>query len=189
MIFLFLWSPVLRFDPFSGTPPLNSEGTPFSAVTVFGSLREGLCTPAMHRYWQAVMTSFKQELVGSRGFSLIPPNGLDMVISANPQLLLPSKSVLAYTKKQNPSAIFEWDEVKKGWYWHAGEYPLSWEKKVKMTNISAPSKKGPVRLKSASKTKPTTLRPPTIAPSASRTQGNKRKTTPHPAAEQRVSYL
>ena len=45
----------------------------FSAVTVPGSLREGLCTPPMHGYWQAVMTSFEQKLVGSRGFSLIPP--------------------------------------------------------------------------------------------------------------------
>ena len=31
----------------------------FSAVTVPGSLREGLCTPVMHGYWQAVMTSFE----------------------------------------------------------------------------------------------------------------------------------
>ena len=53
----------------------------FSAVTVLGSLREGLCTPAMHGYWQAVMTSFEQDLVGSRSFSLIPPKGLDMVVS------------------------------------------------------------------------------------------------------------
>ena len=68
----------------------------------------------MHEYWQAVMTSFEQELVGSRSFSLIPPNELNIVISANPQLLLPSKSVLAYTRKQNPSVIFEWDEEKKG---------------------------------------------------------------------------
>ena len=29
----------------------------FTAVTVPGSLREGLCTPAMHGYWQGVMTS------------------------------------------------------------------------------------------------------------------------------------
>ena len=79
----------------------------FTAVTVLGSLREGLCTLAMHRYWQAVMTSFEQELVGSHGFSLIPPDGLSMVISANPRLLLPSKSMLTYTRKQNPSAIFE----------------------------------------------------------------------------------
>ena len=71
----------------------------FTAVIVLGSLREGLCTPAMHRYWQVVMTLFEQELVGSRDFSLIPHNGLSMVISANPCLLLPSKSVLAYTRK------------------------------------------------------------------------------------------
>ena len=56
----------------------------FSAVTVPGSLREGLCTPAMHGYWQAVITSFEQELVGSRGFSLIPPKGLGMVVSPKP---------------------------------------------------------------------------------------------------------
>ena len=84
---------------------------------------EGLCTLAMHGYWQVVMTSFEQELVGSRDFSLIPPNGLSMVISANPRLLLPSKSVLAYARKQNRSAIFEWDEEKRGWYWHASDYP------------------------------------------------------------------
>ena len=144
----------------------------------------------MHGYWQVVMTSFEQELVGSRGFSLIPPDGLNMVISANPRLLLPFKSVLAYTRKQNPSAIFEWDEEKKGWYWHAGEYPSGWEKKVKVTNISTPSKKGPTRLKSASKSKPTTLQPPTDAPPTNKTRGSKRKTTPHPAfaAERRVSY-
>ena len=155
----------------------------FTAVTVPGSLREGLCTLAMHGYWQAMMTSFEQKLVGSRSFSLIPLDGLS-------SLLLPSKSVLAYTRKQNPSAIFEWDEEKKGWYWHAGEYPSGWEKTVKVTNISTPSKKGPTRLKSASKSKPTTLQPPTDAPPTSRTRGNKRKTTPHPAfaAERRVSY-
>ena len=47
----------------------------FNAVIIPGSLREGLCTPPMHGYWQAVMTSFKKELVGSRSFSLIPPDG------------------------------------------------------------------------------------------------------------------
>ena len=71
----------------------------FSIVIVPISLREGLCTPTMHGYWQAVMTSFEQELVGSRGFSLIPPEGLSMVVSPNPRLLLPSKSVLAYARK------------------------------------------------------------------------------------------
>ena len=90
----------------------------FSAVTVPGSLRKGLCTPPMHGYWQAVMTSFEQELVGCCGFSLIPPDGLNIVISANPQLLLPSKSVLVYARKHNQSAIFKWDEEKEGWYWH-----------------------------------------------------------------------
>ena len=45
------------------------------------------------------MSSFEQELIGSRGFSLIPPDGLSAVISANLRLLLPSKSVLAYARK------------------------------------------------------------------------------------------
>ena len=79
----------------------------FSAVTIPGSLKEGLYTPAMHGYWQAMMTSFEQELLGSCGFSLICPDGLDMVILASPRLLLPSKSVLAYARKQNSSTIFE----------------------------------------------------------------------------------
>ena len=63
------------------------------------------------------------------------------------------------------------------------------KKKVKVTNIPTPSKKGPARLKSANKSKPATLRPPTDAPSTGRTRGSKRKTTPHPVAEQKVSYL
>ena len=62
------------------------------------------------------MTLFEQELVGSRDFSLIPLEGLGMVVSPNPRLLLPSKSMLAYAKKQNRSAIFEWDKEEKGWY-------------------------------------------------------------------------
>ena len=61
----------------------------------------------MHGYWQAVMTSFKKELMGSRGFSLVPSDGLSAIISTNPRLLLPSKSVLAYARKQSRSAIFE----------------------------------------------------------------------------------
>jgi len=99
--------------------------------------------------------------------------------------------MLAYARKQNRSAIFEWDEEKEGWYWNAGNYPSGWEKKVKVTNISAPSKKGPTKLKSASKSKPATPRPPTSAPLASRTKGSKRKTTPHPvfAVERMVCYL
>ena len=85
----------------------------------------------MHGYWQAVMTSFEQELLGSRGFSLIPPDRLGMVISTNPRLLLPSKSVLAYARKQGWSTILEWDEEGGGWYWHSGDYPPGWEKKGK----------------------------------------------------------
>jgi len=45
------------------------------------------------------MTSFEQELLGTRGFSLIPPNGLSIVISTNSRLLLPTKSIVAYAKK------------------------------------------------------------------------------------------
>ena len=88
----------------------------FSAITAPGSLREGLCTPPMHGYWHTVMTTFMDELVGSRGFSLSPLDGLGMVISVNPRLLLPSKFVLVYARRQNRSAIFEWDAEKKGWY-------------------------------------------------------------------------
>ena len=115
------------------------------------------------------MTSFEQELAGSRGFSLIPPKGLSMVVSPNPRLLLPSKSMLAYARKQNWSAIFKWDEEKKGWYWHTGVYPPSWEKKVKVINVPAPVKKGPTKLKSASKPKSATPRPPTDATPTSST--------------------
>ena len=53
------------------------------------------------------MTSFEKELVGSHGFSLVPPEGLSAVILVNPRLLLPSKSLLAYARKQNRFAIFE----------------------------------------------------------------------------------
>lgn len=93
----------------------------FTAVTIPSS--EGICTPTMHGYWQAVMTSFEQELMGSRGFSLIPPDGLSVVISANPRLLLPSKSVLEYARKQSRFAIFEWVEEDRGWFCHAGDNP------------------------------------------------------------------
>ena len=137
------------------------------------------------------MTSFEQKLMGSHSFSLIPPDGLSTIISANPRLLLPSKFVLAYARKQSRSTIFEWDEEKRGWHWHAGDYPPSWEKKVKVTNISASSKKGLAKLKSTSKSKLATPRPSTNAPPSNRTQGSKRKTTPHPTfvVERRVSYL
>ena len=113
-----------------------------------------------------------------------------MVISVNPCLLLPSKSALAYARRQNRSTIFEWDAKKEGWYWHTGDYPPSWEKKVKVTNISAPSKKAPAKPKSASKSKPAAPLPPTDASLTSRTRDSKRKTTPHPvsAAKRRVSY-
>ena len=53
------------------------------------------------------MTSFEQKLLGSRGFSLIPPNGLHAVISTNPRLFLPTKSMVAYARKQSWFTIFE----------------------------------------------------------------------------------
>ncbi|KAK9998072.1 hypothetical protein SO802_017675 [Lithocarpus litseifolius] len=77
------------------------------------------------------MTSFERELLGSHGFSLIPPDGLGAIIFSNPQLLLPSKFVLAYARKQTRSAIFKWVEEKRGWLWNASDYPAEWEKKVK----------------------------------------------------------
>ena len=60
-----------------------------------------------------VMTSFEQELLGSHGFSLIPPDSLHAIISANPWLLLPTKSVVVYAKKQSWSTIFEWQANEK----------------------------------------------------------------------------
>ena len=95
----------------------------FTAVTIRGSQREGICTTTMLGYWQAVMISFEQELLGSRGFSLIPPNSLHAIISTNPRLLLPTKYVLAYARKKSWFAIFKWDAKEKGWYLYAGEYP------------------------------------------------------------------
>ena len=53
------------------------------------------------------MTLFEQELLGSCGFSLIPPDGLSAVIFANPWLFLPTKSVVVYAKKQSRFAIFK----------------------------------------------------------------------------------
>ena len=89
--------------------------------------------------------------MGSYGFSLIPSDGLSTVIFANPQLLLPFKSVLVYAKKQSRSAIFEWVEEDRGWFWHAGDYPTGWEKRVNVTNISVPTKKSSTQPKSAKK--------------------------------------
>ena len=87
------------------------------------------------------MTSFEHELLDSCEFSLIPPDGLSAVISANSRLLFSTKSVVAYAKKQSLSAIFEWVEKERGWFLYAGDYPTGWEKRVKVTNISVPVKK------------------------------------------------
>ena len=55
---------------------------------------------------------------------------------------------------------------------------------MKVTNISAPSKKALAKLKSANKSKHAPPLPPTGASFASKTRGSKRKTTPYlvPAA-------
>ena len=98
----------------------------------------------MHGYWQAMMTSFGQELLDGRGFSLIPPEDLRAIISTNPRLLLPTKFVVAYARKQSKSKIFEWKVKEKGWYIYAGEYPVGWEKKVRVLNLPALAKKGSV---------------------------------------------
>ena len=89
--------------------------------------------------------------MGSRGFSLIPLDELSTVISANPRLLLPCKSVLAYARKQSQSAIFEWVAEDKRWLQHAGDYPTGWEKKVKVINIHVLGKKGSAKPKSTKK--------------------------------------
>ena len=88
------------------------------------------------------MTSFGRELLGDRGFSLIPPEGLHAVISTHLRLLRPTKSMVAYARKQSRSAIFKWQEKEKGWYFYADEFPPSWEKKVKVVNLPKPTKKG-----------------------------------------------
>ena len=50
--------------------------------------------------------------------------------------------MVAYARKQSRFAIFERQENEKGWYLYAGEYPRSWEKKVKVVNLPVPAKKG-----------------------------------------------
>ena len=189
MPFLFLWSLPLLSDPFYDPLLLNFGA---NALLLLPSQahwgRVFILLPCMGIGKQWWLRSSKSWWVVT-----VSPLFLLMGLVWLFQLILacfyPSKSVLEYTRKQNPSAIFEWDEEKKGWYWHAGEYPPGWEKKVKVINIPVSSKKGPTRLKSAIKSKPTTSRPPTDAPSASRTWGSKRKTTPHPTAERRVNDL
>ena len=88
------------------------------------------------------MTSFGQELLSDCGFSLIPFEGLYAIISTNLRLLLPTKSMVPYARKQSRFAIFECQEKEKGWYLYAGEYLAGWEKKVKMMKLPVPAKKG-----------------------------------------------
>lgn len=73
----------------------------------------------MHGYWQVVMISFGQELLGGRGFFFAPLEGLHAIIFANSRLLLPTKFVVVYAKKQSRSAIFEWQEKEMEWYLYA----------------------------------------------------------------------
>ena len=113
----------------------------FAVVTIPGSQKEGICTIAMHWNWQAMMISFEQESLGSYGFSLIPLDGLHTVTSANPRLLLSTKFVVAYARKQSRSAIFEWDAKERRWFWYASDIPMGWEKRVKVMNLLVPTKK------------------------------------------------
>ena len=53
----FLMESPTSIRPFLQSTAFEFWSQRFTAVTVPGSLREGLCTPAMHGYWQAVMTS------------------------------------------------------------------------------------------------------------------------------------
>ena len=62
------------------------------------------------------MTLFEQDLLGNRGFSLIPPDSLSAIISANPRLLFPTNSMVAYVKNQSRSAIFEWVKEERRWF-------------------------------------------------------------------------
>ena len=80
--------------------------------------------------------------MGGRGFSLIPPEDLHAIISTNFWLLLPTKFVVVYARKQSRSAIFEWQEKEKGWYLYTGEFPPGWEKKVKVVNLLTHVKNG-----------------------------------------------
>ena len=98
MISLPFWSPLLPFGHF--TPSAFEFWSKHSTeVTILGSQREVLCTVVMHGYWQAVMTSFGQELLDGGWFSIIPPDVLHAIIFANPWLLLPTKSMVAYARK------------------------------------------------------------------------------------------
>ena len=120
MILLRSWSLLLRSALSCALVPLS-----FGVVIIPSSQRKGLWTTQMHEYWQAVMISFGHELLGGHRFSLVPSKGLHAIIFVNPWLLLPTKSVVAYPRKQSKLAIFKWRENEKEWYWYAGEFPPS----------------------------------------------------------------
>jgi len=89
--------------------------------------------------------------LGSRGFCLIPSQGLHIIISPNPRLLLPTKFVTAHSRKQNRSAIFKWQEKKQGWFLYEGEFPRGLEKGVKVVNLLVSVRKGSVSKSAKSK--------------------------------------
>lgn len=88
------------------------------------------------------MTSFSKELLGGFRFSLVPREGLHAIISLKPRLLLPTRFMIAYARKQNNSAIFEWQEKEQGWFLYIGEFPRSWEKNDKVVKLPTLTKKG-----------------------------------------------
>ena len=107
-------------QPFQWHNAFEFQSRRFIAVTISGSQREGICTAAMHGYWQTMMILFEQELLGSHGFSLIPPDRLYVIIFATRSYFFP---------------LFEWQEKERGWYLYAGDYPIGWENKVKVVNL------------------------------------------------------
>ena len=161
----------------------------FDAITVPGSLREGVCTFPMHGYWHVVMDSFVAELVGSRGFSFIPPEGLSTVASVNLACCFPLGLFWRMLENRAGQPFSNGTQRRKDGFGTLATIP-GWERKVKVINLPVPSEKAPAKPKFAGKTKPATPLPPAGALPASRTRGSKRKTTPHPvsATERRVSY-
>ena len=80
----------------------------------------------------------------AKGESSSHHKGKEVATDDSPWLLLPTKSMVAYVRKQSRSAIFKWREKEKRWYWYASEFLLGWKKKVKVVNLPTPTKKGSV---------------------------------------------